>query len=39
MAAVCEGHIRALPPERRSPARRVLKFQQKRAGSEIGAPL
>src|ERR1035438_5012176 len=30
---------RPLPPERRPPARQVLRFQQKRAGSEIGAPL
>src|ERR1035438_7026648 len=28
-----------LPSEEAGPARRVLRFQQKRAGSEIGAPL
>jgi hypothetical protein len=33
------GACRRLPPERRPPARRMLRFQQKRAGSEIGAPL
>ena len=32
------AHFEALPPERRPPARRVLRLQQKHAGSEIGAP-
>jgi hypothetical protein len=37
--AVYAVSIFTTAPERRPPARRVLRFQQKRAGSEIGAPL
>src|ERR1017187_6266104 len=32
------GRILALPPERRSPTRQVLRIPRKRAGSEVGAP-
>src|ERR1017187_1637359 len=37
-SAVVIGRILALPPERRSPTRQVLRIPRKRAGSEIGAP-